>query len=208
MTVKDLIVLTADKDAEFAIRGLLNRHLAVGIRQIQYDVFVHPERDPGCRLRSHTLLQPSAKLYHHALVIFDREGCGRDDQSRLEIEREAEDALASSGWKDRASVIVIDPELENWVWSDSPHVPKVLGWTAPVADLHTWLQANSFSLSDTHKPLRPKEAMRAVLRANRKSPSAARFQQLASKVSFTRCTDDAFLKLLTALRRWFAPPQP
>jgi len=208
MTVKDLIVLTADKDTEFSIRALLNRHLAVGIRQIQYDLFVHPGHDSGCRPRAHTFLRAFAKSYSFALVIFDREGCGRDDHSRLEIEREAEDALASSGWKGRSSVIVIDPELEAWVWSDSPHVPTVLGWTAPAADLHTWLQAHNFALLPNRKPVRPKEAMLATLRAMRKPPSAALFQQLASQVSFTRCTDDAFLKLLTTLRRWFASPPP
>jgi len=205
---KDLIVLAADKDTEFSIRGLLNRHLALRTRQVQCDLFVHPEHDPGCRLRSQAFLRPFVNLYQRALVIFDREGCGREDHSRLEIEREAEDALASSGWKDRSSVIVIDPELEAWVWSDSPHVPTVLGWTDPAADLHTWLQAHNFALLPNRKPSRPKEAMLATLRAMRKPPSAARFQQLASKVSFTRCTDDAFLKLLTTLRRWFASPPP
>jgi hypothetical protein len=25
-------------------------------------------------------------------------------------------------WEDRAAAIVIDPELENWFWADSPHI--------------------------------------------------------------------------------------
>jgi hypothetical protein len=208
MIAKDLIVLTADKDTEFAIRGLLARHLAIDIRQIQYDIFVHPERDPGCQRRSHTLLRPSANRYQHAVVIFDREGSGRDDQSRLELERDVEASLASAGWQDRSSVIVINPELENWVWSDSPHVRTVLGWTDPTTDLSAWLQTHNFLLLPNGKPHRPKEAMLATLRAMRKAPSAALFKQLASKVSFNRCTDEAFIKLLSTLRRWFPPTQP
>ena len=44
---KDLIILVADKNMEFAVRGILTRLEALGIRDITYDLYVHPERDPG-----------------------------------------------------------------------------------------------------------------------------------------------------------------
>ena len=37
----------------------------------------------------------------------------------------------------------------------------------------------------------------------RKPRSSATFRQIAEKVSFNNCTDAAFLKLLTTLRKWF-----
>jgi hypothetical protein len=47
---KDLVVLAADKNTEFTVRGLLDsRTAALGIRRVVFDVYPHPERDPGCR---------------------------------------------------------------------------------------------------------------------------------------------------------------
>ena len=46
--VKELVVLAADKDLQFALEGLLARSEALGIRPIEKDIFVEPEHDPGC----------------------------------------------------------------------------------------------------------------------------------------------------------------
>ena len=45
---KDLVVLVADKNMEFALRGLFSRTPSFGIHPVTADVFVHPEKDPGC----------------------------------------------------------------------------------------------------------------------------------------------------------------
>ena len=79
---KDLVLLLADANMHFALRGLLDRPEALGIRCIEAGFFVHAERDPGCLLRSHDFLRPFVNLYDHALVLFDREGCGKDRFSR------------------------------------------------------------------------------------------------------------------------------
>ncbi|MBN1910293.1 MAG: hypothetical protein JW818_11180 [Pirellulales bacterium] len=119
---KDLVVLAADKSIEMALRGILGRHESLGIRSIRVDYLVHPEHDPGCAHNSDHLLRPYINSARHALVIFDLEGSGLESTSRNEIESELETNLARNGWSDRAAVIVISPELENWVWSDSPEV--------------------------------------------------------------------------------------
>ena len=72
---KDLIVLVADKDMEFALRGLLGRGQSLGIYMPCYDILVHSGHDPGCFRRGHHLLRPFYRSHTHALVIFDREGC-------------------------------------------------------------------------------------------------------------------------------------
>ena len=46
MTRRDLVVLAADKDMEHALRGLLSRHKSLPIRQIAFDIFVHPSMMP------------------------------------------------------------------------------------------------------------------------------------------------------------------
>lgn len=127
---KDLALLVADKNMEGALRGLLSRPKSLGLREIAFDLYVHPERDHGCLLRSHHFLRPFSHQYAHALVLLDRDGCGQESVDRATLERQVEDHLAASGWADRAAAIVIDPELEIWVWSDSPHIATALGWAS------------------------------------------------------------------------------
>ena len=47
--MQDLVVMVADKNAQFAIQGVLNRPEAMGIRRIQFKFRVHVGRDGGAR---------------------------------------------------------------------------------------------------------------------------------------------------------------
>jgi hypothetical protein len=205
---KDLVVLAADGQMEFAVKGLLTRGCALGFREVSVDIHVHPAKDPGCFLRGHDFLRAFHRQYRHAIVLFDREGCGREDNPREALEQELEERLSSSGWGDRAAVIVLDPELEIWVWSDSPEVDAVLGWTDRTPCLTDWLQAAGYSTSGQTKPRRPKEALEQALRSVRKGRSSAIFFQLAQRVSVNRCTDPAFLKFKATVQRWFGSALP
>lgn len=202
--LKDLLILTADKNTKSAVEGVLTRPRALHIRQVTTDVFVHPHSDPGCLRESHEFLRPFTKQYRHALVIFDREGCGKDLADPRELENSVEQELANSGWSKRNAVIVLDPELEIWIWSDSPHVADVLGWTQGVESLRNWLIAQSYLRPGDAKPQHPKEAMEGALREVRRSRSSAVYAELAKKVSFARCNDLAFEKLKATLRNWFS----
>ena len=154
-------------------------------------------------MRSHNLLMSQAARFRHALVMLDRDGCGKEQASREELEAEIEQRLSQSGWGDRAAAVVLDPELEIWVWSDSPHVAEILGWTRGQSDLLEWLAEKGFPADQAGKPRTPKEAMEKVLRSVRKSRSSSLFSQLAEKVSVNRCTDAAFIKFKTTLHAWF-----
>ena len=203
-TLRDLILLVADSNIEFTMKGLLSRPEALRIRQIDANVVRHPERDPGCLLRSPEFLRPFQNEYRHALVMLDREGSGQGSKSRQELERSLEEDLAVS-WDERAAAIVLDPELEIWLWSDSPEVDAVLGWQDRNPDLRSWLVQEGFADEPTDKPERPKEATEQALRIARKPRSSALYRRLAQKVSFRRCTDPAFEKLKRVLREWFPP---
>ncbi len=200
---RDLVVLIADKNIEGALRGLLSRPRALGLREISCDLFVHPERDPGCRLRAHHFLKPFAHRYAHALVVFDREGSGRDEAERTILERQVEGLLSSSGWDDRAAAVVIDPELEIWVWADSPHVESALGWSEDMT-LREWLMQKGWLQEGESKPVQPKTAVEEALRRARKPRSSSMYQELARRVSTERCVDAAFLKLRQTLVGWFS----
>ena len=199
---KDLVILVADKNTEQGIRGLLSRPEALAIRQITYDVFVHPDRDPGCRTRADTFLHPFEGQYSHALVLFDREGCG-SAAARESLQDAVLESVSRSGWGNRCAVIVLDPELEIWVWSDSSHVDDVLGWNSQPLPLRIWLREQGYLDQGQTKPARPKEAMEAALREVRKPRSSSLYRQLAERVSLRGHSEPAFCELLSTLQAWF-----
>lgn len=200
----DLVVLVADRDTEAGIRQILARNEALRIRRIQCDIFVHPQRDPGCLVDGANFLRQFSTSYGRALIVFDREGCGRDDLPREEIEESVTRNLASNGWGDRCAAVVIDPELEAWIWTDSPRLPQVLGWQSELQPVISWLRENGFTTDEHGKPFRPKEAFESTLRAVRKPRSSRIYEDLARSISLERCSDEAFMKLKRLLASWFA----
>lgn len=200
---RDLVVLTADKNAQFAIRGLVSRQQALNIRAIQVDYYTHPEKDPGVLTRAHDFLRPFTKSHAHALVVLDRDGSGQERLDRTTLESQIESQMSGAGWGDRASAVVLDPELEIWVWSDSPHVAECLGWKDQPLTLREWLQQNELLREGSLKPDDPKKAMEMALRIARKPRSSAIYQKLANTVGLSRCQDPSFIKLRNILHSWF-----
>lgn len=199
----DLVVLVPDRAYVIVLEPLLRRPEALGIREIAFEVVAHPRHDPGCRFESVPLLSLYQSKAAHALVLYDREGGWSAELTSTDLERETLAALSNAGWADRAGCVVVDPELEAWVWSDSPVVDQVLGWDGRTPGLRSWLQARGWLAAGAAKPSRPKEAFRAaVLEAGRK-PSSSLFGALARDVSFRRCVDPAFCRLCELLQHWF-----
>lgn len=203
---KDLVLLVADKNMEASLTGLLSRYQSLVIRRLTFDLFIHPDRDPGCLLRAHDLLRPLVGRYEQAMVVLDQKGCGQEEVERSLLEADIERRLGGAGWEDRAAAVVIAPELENWVWSDSPHVDRALGWESRTVPLRSWLQEEGLLQAGSTKPFEPKRAVELVLRTVRIPRSSAIYLALAQSVSTERCTDPAFAKLRRCLREWF--PQP
>lgn len=200
----DLIALVADADMEGTVRALLSRPSALGIRPITFDVKRHIQRDAGCRSGAHDFLRLWLHAFRYAVVLFDHEGCGREQKGRNQVEIEVEKRLEVNGWRDRCAVVVIAPELESWVWSDSPAVDDALGWRGKTPGLREWARSETgFWHSNNVKPDRPKEAFDAALRKVKKPRSAALFEELARRVSVDGCIDPAFLKFRRVLSEWF-----
>ena len=200
---KDLIALVADKNMEATLRSVLQRHKSLEIRQINFDILVHPHRDPGCLSNAHTLLQPFNQRYLFSLVMFDREGCGQEAKTNAELESGVEKILFERGWPDRSCAITIDPELEAWVWKNSPHVSNALGWDNGIDKLYLWLKEKGHIEENEIYPKRPKEALEAALRNVKKPRSSSIYSELGSKLSLKKCADPSFLRLRTYLQSWF-----
>jgi len=143
--------------------------------------------------------------YDHALVVFDRDWSGAPSQS-AEVLEEATNARLKADWKGKAASVVISPELEVWVWSDSPHVESELGWPLRLGSLRRWLEIKGLWSVGSDKPADPKKAVETATREARLPWTAAVCKSLASKVSVERCTDGSFQKLLAILQNWFDEP--
>ncbi len=200
---RDLVVSVADKDMKATVLGILGQPKRLGIRPVSIDVVVNTERDPGSRVRSHLLLRSYATTHAYALVVFDHQGCGREQASPEDLEVEVERLMASTGWAERSATVVIAPELENWVWSQSPHVASVLGWSGRQPTIDEWLRSEGRLGSNGTKPVDPKAAVDDALRIAGVRKSSALYGRLADQVGFERCTDRAFGRLRDILRGWF-----
>ena len=139
-------------------------------------------------------------------LLFDFEGSGVENQSRDEVEESIEVDLSRNGWADRSAAIVVNPEIEAWVWSDSCEVDVVLNWQRRQPDVRSTIKnMTAFWEDGLPKPQQPKEALRWALRhANRPKPfSSSIFKDLATRVSLTNCVDPSFGKFRGTLRNWF-----
>lgn len=199
----DLIVLVADADTGAMIEGVLERPKSLGTRSIRHVVRRHPQRDAGCRQEGAAFLRAFVGRYKYAILVFDHEGCGAEHVEPADLESQIERNLSASGWGNNATTIVVAPESDIWIWSESPHVAKALRWSGRSPSLREWLRFEGRLTQDAAKPARSKEAMLAALALAGRKPSPAIYREIADTVSLERCTDRAFVKLKTTLRTWF-----
>ncbi|MBI1289971.1 hypothetical protein GC173_01835 [bacterium] len=205
----DLGVLVADDDQRRALEALLARHQALGIRSIAYRIIKHNNHDSGCYGKSAGLMQSFLGRVSYGIVVFDRDGSGAASPSEIpEMEEKVRRANIAAGWDpERIECVVIEPELESWVWSPSPVVVKVLGWNGEEQALAGFLREKGFRQNSRGKWEPPKEAMEAALvQKGKPRKSASYYGEIAKQASFKNCEDPAFKRLLTILRGWFPIP--
>lgn len=201
--MKDLLCLVADKNMEAVMQELLSRYQALQIRKIDFETFVHPQRDPGCLQTGSELLLEGNNGHAHGLIVLDFSWEGRpvdNVQGLLDQMRSRLDRRGLLGWAD---VVVIDPELENWLFTGSPALADALGWNKPQS-VRDWLRIQGMWPADSQKPSDPKRAMEMVFHEARMPRSSAIYRVIARHSSFRTCSDAAFLRLRGILTSWFA----
>jgi hypothetical protein len=199
--MKDLVLIVADKNAQFALKGALGRPEALGIRPIEFEFRVHPGRDGGTRKTGPEVLALDRRRFKHALLMLDFEGCGTDLPNASALEMQLDGRL-SAHWKGAAKSIVIEPELDVWIWGADNAVEAVIEWPAGKG-IREWLREQGFTFEANGKPTRPKEALEAALRIPDLPRSSALYETIAEKISLRRCGDEAFIRLRKQLIEWF-----
>jgi len=200
---KDLIALTADKDAHEFLLALFNRIPKIEkISSFSFDLVRHPRRDPGTAIECHEYLRPFIKNYNYCLVVFDHEGSGRENVSNALLTKDIENRLADNGWRDRCKCIVFEPELESWLWVNKNLLHSLLEWDEAI-DIYDWLIAKDFKLKPQKKPIRPKEAFEELLKFKNIPKSSSLYSRISSTASYKKCTDTNFAEMLATFKQWF-----
>ena len=200
--MQDLVVLVADKNMQFALKGALLRPQALGIRPITHAFRAHMGRDGGVRSTGASVLASEQGRFRHALMLLDFEGCGQEDVDPLTLEAQLDQALQPV-WAERAKAIVISPEVDAWVWGSDNVLREVFVWPH-TSQIRDWLRERGFGFDATGKPQRPKEALDAMRPVHKQARSSALYEQITSRISLARCTDPAFLRLRAQLQIWFS----
>jgi hypothetical protein len=198
----DLVCLVADKNMQAVVEAVLARPRSPGMREIESEIVVHPNRDPGCYHHSDDLLAGYRDQAQKAFVLLDRAWDGAPSLAAEEMETRVEERLRTSADDDWAKAIVIDPELEVWVFSDSPHVATALGFD-DFEQLRSALESRGEWPSEAEKPADPKKAVESALRRKRTPRSSAVYRDLAGRVSLRRCQDRSFRRFVGRLQTWF-----
>jgi hypothetical protein len=186
---------------QFALKGVLGRPEALNICPIEFEFRVHPGRDGGTRDTGPEVLALERRRFAHALLVLDFEGCGTDSANAIALEAKLDSRL-SSNWNDLAKSIVIEPELDAWVWGVGNSLESAIEWPASTS-VRDWLRERGFAFDVNGKPIRPKEALEAALRVPGLPRSSALYQTIAEKISLRRCVDGAFIRLRKQLMEWF-----
>ncbi len=206
--MRDCIFLLADSNMEAAFKGFLCRDQFH--RSLQCGAFdfnpgkdlkvASGDNDPGLYTRGHELLKPFIQTHSHAILVLDSEWDGSPGAEA--IDAYISKNLYQSGWaEDNCKVIVIDPELENWIWQRNDNVARHLG-LGSASNFPNAIADDVWPVGQT-KPDHPKETLEAVLRTNRIPRSSSIYQNITSRVSVSRCEDQSFLLLRSTLQTWF-----
>ncbi|TVQ95354.1 MAG: hypothetical protein EA398_17865 [Deltaproteobacteria bacterium] len=209
--MRELGFLVADSNMAHSLHGLFGRdgwHLSVGCAAVEVgreDVHTAAGQcDPGLFVRAGELLRPFSARYRRMVVMVDAEweGSPGAEAIRLRLRKH----LEAAGWKEGTGLgLVLDPEVDAWLWTRTDHTARALGWS-DWSTLEPALVEGGLWSAEQPKPPRPKEAAEWALRKSRKPRSSMIYEQVAGAVSLQRCGDPALAALRDALRRWFPRP--
>ncbi|WP_438268060.1 methylation-associated defense system protein MAD4 [Kitasatospora purpeofusca] len=195
--------LVADGGMKEVLAGYLGRshaHRGLGCAVFDFDpeqdVTIAPGRDSDVYRRHSGILTLYQATHRRAVVMVDEQWEGSPGAPA--IAEHIERGIAKE-WAEYA-VIVLQPELEAWLWQDNPNVAKALRCPA---DFREILAKSKHWPEGMTKPADPKGALEHLKRHHRADQSNAAFRRLASAISVKGCIDPAFHTLRKALCTWF-----
>lgn len=207
--MRDCVFFVADKTMQETFLGFLTREdrfeqLECGAFEFDPNqdlFFAAGQNDPGLFTRAGELLKPFTNTHRKLVVVLD---CDWDaSPGQTVIIQQISEQLAASGWEDNQFIVIaIDPELEQWIWQDSPILADELRHLGPVS-LRSSLQARGLWPEGLLKPPTPKELFNQLRQENRVKKSSSIYKRIATAVPVAACQDNEFKRLVAQLQAWF-----
>lgn len=217
--LRHIFFLVADGQTETTIKAFFNRtdfckKLKVGPFEVGDMDIEKVGNDAEVFYRAADRARSRLKTHQKLVVILDEAWDDKRAPDAATIKERLTQDLYAKGWEyDRFVVIVIQPELENWIWNDTAHMHRVFrfdqipGFTS-ARDYFREAKVDSAGKrchwpEQASKPTNPKEALHMLCRESRAKPDAAKYADVVCGVNVLRCQEPGFQELLATLRRWF-----
>ena len=213
--MRDCCFLVADQAMRTAFELILDRgdrSELLGTGGFEFDpapdvdlIQVAGYTDGGVHKHAARLLAPKLETHRHAVVCLDKKFPGAPAAGR--IRRDITGNLRTAGWDpSRFEVIVIQPELERWLWLDHPACERAFGY--PRADHGRSMRVMMREQGQWHEhDDKPHDCDAALVWAarwkQRKTAPATLFKAMLPTAPVQHCEDPAFVKLRDTLKSWF-----
>ena len=213
--MRDCVFLVADSHMETVFKtflGLPHRHEKLGTASFSFNAesdLVLAGNDPAVYRNGPSLIHGHQRTHRHAVLVLDFQF--EHEKKPDEMIAELTSAMVSSGWDAaRFQIVLIQPELEAWLWQDNPNIEKVffrnlnpMEKAKAPSSLRQWLCDQRLWPTECVKPPDPKKAMQKAADTFRAGSQMAVFTEVFRNISVHGCQDEAFHTLRDALRRWF-----
>jgi hypothetical protein len=212
--MRDVIFHLADEHMEKGLKAFFARddwHHALGCRQFEIDpenendfFRVAGHTDGGIWRHAGNNLRLFHDKYRYAVIILDADFEPRPGADILR--REISETMIRAGWvAERFAVIVIEPELEAWLWSPNQNVALAFGH-ADFDLLRGVLEREQLWNPGDAKPNDLKRARDRAARLGGKKTGGPIFKGVFSNISRRACdlcVEPGFMAMRTALQTWF-----
>lgn len=212
--MKDVIFHIADAHMESGFRAFFSRddwHFTLGCHRFDIDPDSNEDiyrrggyTDGGLWKHAHNNLAPFRERYRYAVIVLDADFEPHPGAEVLHADISAN--MQSAGWHmDSFQVVVIQPELEAWLWAPNLNVAQAFGH-ADFDQMKAVLAAEDWWNEGEPKPSDLKAARDRAARLGGKRTGGPIFKGVfngLSKRACDRCVEPGFIAMRTALQTWF-----
>jgi hypothetical protein len=208
--MRDCMFYVADQNMAETFKGFLTRpqfHLSLSCSPFEFDPLYDLARaegktDGGLWRHAGSLCKGYLHTHRRLVICLDRDFGGSPGQ--VQIRTDIETQLLNVGWDaTNFKVLVIDPELEQWIWQNNVHVESALNHKGGQS-LREMLAASGDWPTGNAKPIDPKKVLERIVTQNlRGNRSSTLYSKISSRVSVGGCQDVEFIALKQQLQTWF-----
>jgi hypothetical protein len=198
-----LVVLEGSKDRT-VMEAVLSRPDDLGIQAIAFEL---EARSSGVRTKGPDVSRERRREFQFVVCLWDHKGSGREEEPASQAQGEVQNQLNRKTLKGCSKALVIDPEMEIWLWQDRTAIAKVL--EVEEIQIEKWLddwQRKQCPAQIVQTLVRqfPKEALEEVIQRVDEKHDSALYGRIAAAANFKLWgREPSFRRLQRTLRRWF-----